>query len=133
MRVVTRRAEMAGLGAAWKRRGESVGFVPTMGALHAGHASLLSRARRENKRVVVSIFVNPSQFGPNEDFARYPRTFNKDVALCKAFGADAVYHPAVPEVYPEGFSTFVEVPSADRISGYKGAFARKEAVAEWIT
>jgi pantoate--beta-alanine ligase len=83
-----------------------------MGALHAGHASLIRRARRENDRVVVSIFVNPAQFGPNEDFNRYPRAFAADRKLCAGCGADAIYHPSVAQVYPEGFGTFVEPPAS---------------------
>lgn len=87
----------------------SVGLVPTMGALHEGHASLIRRARRECGKVVVSIFVNPTQFGPNEDYARYPRAFAADKALCAAAGADAVYAPDAAAMYPEGFKTSVEV------------------------
>lgn len=86
-----------------------MGFVPTMGALHAGHGSLINRARRHEERVVVSIFVNPTQFGPNEDYSRYPRTWRQDLALCRAEGVDAVYHPEASQVYPEGFRTEVEV------------------------
>lgn len=110
MRIVVRQAEMAALARRWQLNGESVGFVPTMGALHEGHASLIRRARKENRRVVVSIFVNPKQFGPNEDYSRYPRTFPADAKLCKDSGADVVYHPDVEQVYPPGFTTFVEVP-----------------------
>ena len=109
MRVVNRPAEMASLGRRWRVNGEAVGLVPTMGALHEGHASLIRRARRECRRVVVSIFVNPKQFGPGEDFARYPRTFEADRKLCLAEGADVIYHPDPEQMYPEGFSTFVEV------------------------
>jgi len=109
MKVIERQAEMAALSRRWLEKGESIGFVPTMGALHEGHASLIRRARKESRRVVVSVFVNPTQFGPNEDFSRYPRTFPADAQLCKGCGADVVYHPSVDEVYPPGFSTFVEV------------------------
>lgn len=100
---------MARLARKWRERGQSIGFVPTMGALHAGHASLISRAGRENRRVVVSLFVNPSQFGPGEDFGRYPRPFAADRGLCASLGADALYHPSAREVYPQGFSTWVAV------------------------
>ena len=93
----------------WSRAGLTVGFVPTMGALHAGHLSLIERARRENDKVVVSIFVNPLQFGPKEDLARYPRPFRRDLALCREAGADALYHPSAEALYPAGFSTSVEV------------------------
>ena len=86
--------------------GERIGLVPTMGALHAGHLSLVDAARRAADRVVVTIFVNPAQFGPNEDFARYPRTLAADVELCSV-AADLVFAPPVDEIYPPGFSTKV--------------------------
>jgi pantoate--beta-alanine ligase len=89
--------------------GLSIGLVPTMGALHEGHASLIRQARAEKGFVVVSIFVNPAQFGPSEDLARYPRPFNADVQLCESDGADLVFHPEPATVYPHGFRTAVEV------------------------
>ena len=92
-----------------KSRNESVGLVPTMGALHEGHASLIRRSVGENDVTVVSIFVNPMQFGPREDLRKYPRTLARDVRLARAAGADVVFAPSVREVYPEGFSTCVEV------------------------
>lgn len=101
--------------AAWRRAGESVGFVPTMGALHAAHMSLVERAKRENDRVVVSIFVNPTQFGPAEDLSRYPRPFAEDSALCRRAGVDALYHPAPEAMYPEGFRTFAEVTGLSEV------------------
>ncbi len=97
-----------GLGA-WRKSGERIALVPTMGALHAGHISLVELARAKAGRVVVSIFVNPAQFAPNEDFARYPRVFEQDLALLAAAGADAVFHPAPGEIYPEGFATTVSL------------------------
>ena len=100
---------MARLAAAWKKSGQSLALVPTMGALHEGHATLLRRARKENRRVVLSVFVNPTQFGPKEDFSRYPRTLASDARLAAACGVDAIYAPSAPVLYPEGFSTFVSV------------------------
>jgi len=94
-----------------RRAGKSIGFVPTMGALHRGHAALVEAARAECDLVVVSIFVNPTQFGPNEDFARYPRTLDADRAVCENAGCDVLFVPAVAEMYPAGFATFVEVPA----------------------
>jgi len=84
----------------WKRQRYSIGFVPTMGFLHAGHISLIEKARKENDRVVVSIFVNPIQFGPNEDFSKYPRDMNRDLKMCKQTGVDLVFVPQVQEMYP---------------------------------
>ena len=96
-----------------------VGLVPTMGALHAGHGSLIRAARAACSHVAVSLFVNPTQFGPNEDYARYPRSFDADCALAEREGADVLFAPAVEELYPNGpASTFVEVPElGDRLDG----------------
>ncbi len=92
-------------------QGNIIGLVPTMGALHAGHASLLRAARTPCSRVAVSLFVNPTQFGPNEDYARYPRSFESDCVLAEAEGADVLFAPAVEDLYANGpDSTFVEVP-----------------------
>lgn len=92
-----------------KKKGRSVGLVPTMGYLHEGHLSLIRRARAENDIVVVSIFVNPAQFGPNEDYAEYPRDLRKDSALCRKEGVDYIFYPAVRAMYPKGYSTYVKV------------------------
>jgi pantoate--beta-alanine ligase len=98
--------------------GNTIGLVPTMGALHAGHASLIRAACASVGYVAVSIFVNPTQFGPNEDYARYPRTFEADCALAKAEGADVVFAPKVEELYPNGAATFVEVEGlSERLDG----------------
>jgi pantoate--beta-alanine ligase len=98
--------------------GNTVGLVPTMGALHEGHASLIRAAARSCNHVAVSIFVNPTQFGPNEDYARYPRTFDADCALAASAGASAIFAPSVDELYPEGASTFVEVGGlSNRLDG----------------
>jgi pantoate--beta-alanine ligase len=97
---------------AWRRRGpSSVAFVPTMGALHEGHAELLRRARGLCERVVLSVFVNPAQFGPQEDLSRYPRTWEADLALARREGVDAVYFPSPEQMYPPGYSTWVEESS----------------------
>ncbi|HEY1377486.1 MAG TPA: pantoate--beta-alanine ligase [Gemmataceae bacterium] len=95
--------------AAARGRSQTVGFVPTMGALHEGHASLIRLARQQCGFVVVSVFVNPTQFGPNEDFTRYPRTLPEDLAVCEREGADLVFAPEPAAMYPPGFRTFVEV------------------------
>jgi pantoate--beta-alanine ligase len=92
-----------------RRQHLSVGLVPTMGALHEGHLSLIAAARAHNDFVVVSIFVNPTQFGPHEDLARYPRPFADDVRLCAAAGVDLIFYPAAEVIYPPGFRTYVEV------------------------
>jgi pantoate--beta-alanine ligase len=89
--------------------GKRIGFVPTMGALHAGHAALIRAVRTESEYVVVSIFVNPTQFGPNEDYSRYPRTLDADRELCAAVGTDLIFHPTPAEMYPPGSRTVVQV------------------------
>ncbi|MFE1597546.1 pantoate--beta-alanine ligase [Methylobacterium sp. ID0610] len=94
---------------AWRTAGEDVALVPTMGALHEGHLTLVRQARETCRRVIVSIFVNPTQFGPSEDFSRYPRDPERDVALLATAGADAAYLPDVATMYPPGFSTTVSV------------------------
>jgi len=92
-----------------RRKGLVVGLVPTMGALHAGHLSLVRTARAQTDFVVVSIFVNPAQFGPHEDFHRYPRPFERDIALCTAEKVDVVFHPDAGVLYPPDYRTYVEV------------------------
>ena len=93
----------------WKKAGLSVGFVPTMGYLHEGHGSLIKAARAENDKVVVSIFVNPMQFGPTEDLASYPRNLAKDSALCESLGVDMIFHPEPEEMYHSNFSSYVDM------------------------
>lgn len=95
-----------------------IGIVPTMGAMHAGHASLIRTARAQCRHVMVTIFVNPTQFGPNEDYARYPRSFETDRAMAEAEGADIIFAPAVEEMYPAGAATFVQVEGLEnRLDG----------------
>ena len=94
---------------AWRREGLSVGLVPTMGYLHEGHKSLIDKAVEENDRVVVSVFVNPIQFGPSEDLASYPRDLERDTKLCEEAGANLVFHPADEEMYFDDFCTYVDM------------------------
>jgi pantoate--beta-alanine ligase len=109
MRTVGTVAELRKLLAPERRAGRSVGLVPTMGFFHDGHLSLMRRARADNEVLVVSLFVNPAQFGPGEDFAAYPRDERRDTELAEAEGVDILFSPPVEEVYPEGFDTIVSV------------------------
>ena len=109
MKVVSTIEDVRAQVKAWKKEGCTIGYVPTMGYLHEGHASLMERARKENDKVVVSIFVNPMQFGPTEDLASYPRDLEKDSILCEKMGVDLIFHPEPEEMYHEGFSSFVDM------------------------
>jgi pantoate--beta-alanine ligase len=91
-----------------KKSGKTIGLVPTMGALHEGHLSLVKKALSQNNVTIVSIFVNPAQFGPKEDYLRYPRPLAKDSALCRRAGVDYIFAPKVKQMYPEGYSTYVK-------------------------
>ncbi|MEE7493829.1 pantoate--beta-alanine ligase [Methylobacterium oryzae] len=102
-------AALRGCVAAWRAAGERVVLIPTMGALHDGHLALVAEARRIGRRAVASIFVNPTQFGPSEDFSRYPRDLDSDLALLAQGGADAAWTPGVETMYPPGFATRIEV------------------------
>ncbi|MEP1932181.1 MAG: pantoate--beta-alanine ligase [Roseibium sp.] len=111
MKICQTKADMRETVSAWKRRGGSVCVVPTMGYLHEGHLALVRNAHETANRVVATIFVNPTQFGPNEDLTSYPRDEQRDLALLEAEGVDAVFIPSVEEMYGERGDTFVEVPS----------------------
>lgn len=108
-------AELRSRIASAKRDGDVVGVVPTMGALHEGHLSLIHAAREECGFVVVTIFVNPTQFGPHEDFRQYPRPLEDDLAACREAGVDLVFHPDVAAVYPDGFRTFIHVEGFENV------------------
>ena len=109
MRIITNIKDIQKIISSAKRRGKTVGFVQTMGALHQGHAALLRKARRESGIVVLSIFVNPTQFGHGEDFKKYPREKAKDVLLAKREKVDIIFYPSVNKIYPTGFLTSIKV------------------------
>lgn len=114
MRVLENLQETTFLCQRYRAAGLSIGFVPTLGALHAGHASLIRQSALECEKTVVSIFVNPTQFGPGEDFAAYPRQMEADTEICRGAGADLVFFASSGEVYPEGFQTWVTVEDLTR-------------------
>lgn len=118
-RSITKVEDMRAFGREARAHGKSLGLVPTMGALHEGHLSLVRHARRQCDVVVVSIYVNPTQFGPSEDLARYPRDLEKDVGTLRGFNVDAVFAPPDAEMYPEGYQTFVE--PGEIAAGFEGA------------
>ena len=101
--------EMQKISKAYKKNGKTIGFVPTMGYLHEGHISLIRCAKKENDIVIVSIFVNPLQFGENEDLDKYPRDIKRDLTICNNEGVDVVFNPSYEDMYPEGFQTYVVV------------------------
>jgi pantoate--beta-alanine ligase len=109
MHTITSADQMIALSRELRREGKRIGFVPTMGALHEGHVSLVRTARARSDVVVVSIFVNPTQFGPNEDFSRYPRNLEQDAKMLSAEKADFIFHPSVEDMYPQGAATWVTV------------------------
>ncbi|HKT51305.1 MAG TPA: pantoate--beta-alanine ligase [Candidatus Angelobacter sp.] len=119
MNILSTAAEMTAYSKAEQRAGHRIGFVPTMGALHEGHLSLVRAARAQCDAVVVSIFVNPTQFGPNEDLAKYPRSFDQDKAMLESGGVDAIFYPSVEEMYPAGATTWVTVDElSERLDGH---------------
>lgn len=117
MLIVARPSELRQHIEQWRRAGERIAFVPTMGNLHAGHGNLISEARKRAQRVVVSVFVNPLQFGPNEDYASYPRTPEDDRRMLESYGVDILFVPEVEDMYPHGQATTarVQVPELDSI------------------
>ncbi|MDI6740768.1 MAG: pantoate--beta-alanine ligase [Candidatus Edwardsbacteria bacterium] len=128
MKIVRSIAQLRSLVTRQRKAGCTIGFVPTMGALHEGHLSLIRLAKRRSGFAVVSIFVNPAQFGPREDFTKYPRDLKHDAALCKSAGADLIFAPQVKDIYPENYRTYVTVESltkglcgASRPGHFKGA------------
>ncbi|HVZ86825.1 MAG TPA: pantoate--beta-alanine ligase, partial [Polyangia bacterium] len=118
--VIRAAAEMTAWSRAARARGARIAFVPTMGALHAGHVALLEEGRRRGDKLALSIFVNPTQFGPNEDLARYPRDLPGDLAKAAGAGTEVAFVPEVGEMYPAGFQTTIEVNELAR--GLDGVF-----------
>lgn len=114
MEIIERILDMQRWSDAERRQGRRIALVPTMGALHEGHLSLVRDAKMRGNRVVVSLFVNPAQFAPQEDFASYPRDFERDRELLNDTGIDVLFHPAVEEIYPEGFDTQIEIRELSR-------------------
>src|SRR5712692_2400319 len=109
MEIINRRQRMSSVARKLRREGHTIGLVPTMGALHEGHLSLVREARAMSDAVIVSIFVNPAQFGPKEDFERYPRDLTQDTALLANYNVDHIFAPSAEEIYPNNFSTYVTV------------------------
>ncbi len=114
MKIIRSPAAMTGWSERLRREGVTIGFVPTMGALHEGHRSLIREARLQCDALVVSIFVNPTQFGPREDLTKYPRPISHDRAICRQEGVDVCFEPTVETMYPTGFQTTVTVPAVAR-------------------
>lgn len=107
LQTVVASSELVALRKSWQIEGKRIAFIPTMGALHEGHLSLVRRGKELADKVIVSIFVNPTQFGPNEDFAKYPRTLQKDIDLLTELGVDIVFAPNAADIYPIGYQTFI--------------------------
>jgi len=115
MKIIHSINQMASVSKRLRADGQAIGFVPTMGALHEGHLSLMRKARKENDVVVVSIFVNPIQFGPKEDYRRYPRNLRQDARLCSKEGTDIIFYPQVKDIYPQGYKTYVDVDDLSKV------------------
>ncbi len=114
MRIIEKVSEMQQQADTWRREGKRIAFVPTMGYLHAGHLSLMETARNYGDQVIISVFVNPTQFGPGEDFRSYPRDLDRDLKLAAQVGVGSAFVPPVEEMYPKGFQTQVEVTEVTR-------------------
>jgi pantoate--beta-alanine ligase len=114
MRIIEKVSEMQQQADTWRREGKRIALVPTMGYLHAGHLALMDAAQRHGDLVVISIFVNPTQFGPGEDYRNYPRDLDRDLKLASGVGVQVAYMPSVEEMYPAGFQTHVEVTEVTR-------------------
>ena len=115
MKIIHSINQMASVSKRLRADGQAIGFVPTMGALHEGHLSLIRKARKENDVVVVSIFVNPIQFGPQEDYRRYPRNLRQDARLCSKEGVDIIFYPKTEDMYPKDYKTFVFVEDLSEV------------------
>lgn len=114
MRIIESVSEMQRVADTWREQGERIAFVPTMGYLHKGHLDLMRAARGMGSKVVISIFVNPAQFAPNEDFESYPRDFERDIRLATEVGVDLAFLPQTREIYPDGYQTYVNVTEVTR-------------------
>ncbi|MCP4581818.1 MAG: pantoate--beta-alanine ligase [candidate division Zixibacteria bacterium] len=118
LKIIKSPRSMRKLADTCRRKGKTIGLVPTMGALHDGHLSLIRKSAKQNDFTIVSIFVNPTQFGPDEDFGKYPKAFKSDCDEAQTAGADMIFHPSVDGIYPDGFQTFVDPgPIADKLEG----------------
>ena len=115
MKVISSIQQMQAWSRGIHRKGKSIGFVPTMGYLHQGHLSLMRKARNDNDYLVISIFVNPAQFGPREDFKKYPRNFSRDKKLAKACNVEVIFHPQAKDMYPQENKAFVEVEKLSNV------------------
>ena len=133
MRIIRSINNMQRVSMDLKQKGKSIGFVPTMGALHAGHLSLIKRACKENDFTIVSLFLNPTQFGPNEDFRRYPRNLNTDVSLCKKEGVDIIFYPEMRQIYPRDYKTYVFIEKLSDVLCGKSRPGHFKGVATIVT
>jgi pantoate--beta-alanine ligase len=115
MKIIHSINQMALVSKGLRADGQTIGFLPTMGALHEGHLSLMRKARKENDVVVVSIFVNPIQFGPKEDYRYYPRNLKQDARLCSKEGADIIFYPQAKDIYQQGYKTYVDVDDLSKV------------------